>query len=156
MIWLRKLAKACGALPISFILDGVEKEGSHPICGGSYAVRITCAFVIFQALTSGQDIWKGRHEGDQVCLKVLRIFTSSDRAAEERTRKVREAISYKKISYEQLGVLLRGRYVEAVQSSKPACIPWSQFALVLPNILSHIALDGLWKRHKLCAIQTAF
>jgi hypothetical protein len=92
MVWLRKLAKACGALPISFILDGVEKEGSYPVCGGSYAVRTISSNITFQVLTSGQDIWKGDHEGSQVCLKVLRIFTSSDRAAEEKTRKVRQDI----------------------------------------------------------------
>ncbi|KAE9384828.1 hypothetical protein BT96DRAFT_777393, partial [Gymnopus androsaceus JB14] len=46
--------------PSSLYLRGLTKEGHHPKWGGGYA-----------------DIWKGQAaNGDPVCLKVLRVFTT--------------------------------------------------------------------------------
>ncbi|KAK0421841.1 hypothetical protein EV421DRAFT_1677732, partial [Armillaria borealis] len=44
-------------VPSSFSSRNVAKEGTNYICGGGFA-----------------DIWKGRLDDTQVCLKVLRIF----------------------------------------------------------------------------------
>ncbi|KAI3615824.1 protein kinase, partial [Moniliophthora roreri] len=55
------LNKRYDALPQSIYLEDVSKEGSHPMFGGGFA-----------------DIWRGRLNGKQdVCLKVLRVFTAS-------------------------------------------------------------------------------
>ncbi|KAL0061837.1 Homeobox protein tos8, partial [Marasmius tenuissimus] len=58
---LFRLNKYYFSLPSSFHLTNIVKDGSHPVAGGGFA-----------------DIWKGRLENDQqVCLKVLRIYTGN-------------------------------------------------------------------------------
>ncbi|KAK0188261.1 kinase-like domain-containing protein [Armillaria mellea] len=54
---LLALSKARNIVPSSFSSRNVVKEGTNPICGGGFA-----------------DIWKGRLQDAQVCLKVLRLF----------------------------------------------------------------------------------
>ena len=56
-----KLRKLCGkhrTVPISYKLEGVEKEGDHPQN-------------ISKAKTT--EIWKGRYKGGEVALKVLKV-----------------------------------------------------------------------------------
>ncbi|KAF8144981.1 hypothetical protein K438DRAFT_1735653 [Mycena galopus ATCC 62051] len=45
-------------LPPSFLVDDIIRVGSHPVSGGGYA-----------------DICLGRKDDQQLCLKVLRIFS---------------------------------------------------------------------------------
>jgi len=54
-IELRKLCGYYCTVPISYQLEGVTKEGSHP-----------------QHISRVADIWKGRYNGQVVALKVLR------------------------------------------------------------------------------------
>ncbi|KAK0449321.1 kinase-like domain-containing protein [Armillaria borealis] len=56
---LRTLSKARNIVPSSFYSQGVTREGTNPVGGGGFA-----------------DIWKGRLLDTQVCLKVLRLFTT--------------------------------------------------------------------------------
>ncbi|THU92109.1 hypothetical protein K435DRAFT_862759 [Dendrothele bispora CBS 962.96] len=62
---MQLLSNIKGALFPSIFVHDVSREGSHVVTGGGFA-----------------DIWKGRRNGQLVCLKVLRFFTSSpeDRA----------------------------------------------------------------------------
>lgn len=57
MKYLRSLVKKHRALPPSFLLNNIAREGTNPVWGGGFA-----------------DIWKGRIGSQPVCLKVLRIF----------------------------------------------------------------------------------
>ncbi|KAK0213803.1 hypothetical protein IW262DRAFT_332459 [Armillaria fumosa] len=54
---LQALCQARSIVPSSLCLRDVTREGVNPVAGGGFA-----------------DIWKGRLQDTQVCLKVLRIF----------------------------------------------------------------------------------
>jgi hypothetical protein len=55
---IRKIARATGVLPASFVLKGVTKTSEHPVLGGGFA-----------------HIYTGKYAGKDVALKVLRVFT---------------------------------------------------------------------------------
>ncbi|KAJ7584962.1 kinase-like domain-containing protein [Mycena floridula] len=54
---LRRLAAQKGILPPSFFLHNVVRDGPHPVFGGGFA-----------------DVYKGKLNGEVVCLKALRFF----------------------------------------------------------------------------------
>ncbi|PBK74612.1 kinase-like protein [Armillaria solidipes] len=59
---LRTLSKARNIVPSSFYSQDVTREGTNPVGGGGGG--------------GFADIWKGRLLDTQVCLKVLRLFTT--------------------------------------------------------------------------------
>ena len=59
--WIRKIAKATGAFPDTFILKNVKKETEHAVSGGGFA-----------------DIYMGKYEGKEVALKVLRVYITQE------------------------------------------------------------------------------
>ncbi|KAK0449329.1 kinase-like domain-containing protein [Armillaria borealis] len=69
---LRTLSKARNIVPSSFYSQDVTREGTNPVGGGGFA-----------------DIWKGRLLDIQVCLKVLRLFTTG----KDREKLLREFFS---------------------------------------------------------------
>ena len=62
---VRILRRVCGSqtiLPRSCILsEGISKEGDIAFASGGFA-----------------DIWKGRHNGDRVCIKAFRAYTAEN------------------------------------------------------------------------------
>jgi len=62
---IRVLRRVCGSqtiLPRSCILsDGISKEGDIAFASGGFA-----------------DVWKGRRNGDRVCIKAFRAYTAEN------------------------------------------------------------------------------
>ncbi|KAK0498050.1 kinase-like domain-containing protein, partial [Armillaria luteobubalina] len=79
---LRALCKARGAVPSSLFLRDVTKEGDNAIDGGGFA-----------------DIWKGRFRGNQVCLKVLRVFGTDEQKAKVLGEFCREALVWRQLRH---------------------------------------------------------
>jgi hypothetical protein len=59
--WIRKIARHTGALPDTFVLNGVTKTSEHGVSGGGFA-----------------NIYLGQYAGKQVALKVLRVFITPE------------------------------------------------------------------------------
>ncbi|PBK82474.1 kinase-like protein [Armillaria gallica] len=93
---LRALCKARGIVPSSLCLRDVTIEGGNPVAGGGYAVSPLCSWLIvsFQC-----DIWKGRLQDAQVCLKVLRIFFSEKDQAKLLRDFYQEALTWKQLRH---------------------------------------------------------
>ncbi|KAJ3993837.1 kinase-like domain-containing protein [Lentinula boryana] len=81
---LRILAKTFCVLPNSFYLkETLVKEGTHAVSGGGFA-----------------DIWRGRFNNMNVCLKVLRMFTASADASQQlRKEFCKEALVWKQLDH---------------------------------------------------------
>ncbi|KAJ7575964.1 kinase-like domain-containing protein [Mycena floridula] len=82
---LRQISSAYEVLPPSFLIHAsdVVREGSNPICGGGFA-----------------DIWKGRMDEHDVCLKVLRFFTTARHLRRKLLQDVcREALVWKQLDH---------------------------------------------------------
>ncbi|KAJ8076276.1 hypothetical protein PM082_000695 [Marasmius tenuissimus] len=56
-----RLSRTTGLHPKCLTIQNVERIGRHPISGGAFA-----------------DIWKGKMGGSVVCMKILRIYSTSD------------------------------------------------------------------------------
>ncbi|KAF5358870.1 hypothetical protein D9757_012304 [Collybiopsis confluens] len=78
-------------LPSSLTIQNVEREGGTAVTGGG------CA-----------DIWRGTLQGNQVCLKVLRIFVEQDVKARDKLRKefCREALIWRQLRHPNILPLL--------------------------------------------------
>jgi hypothetical protein len=63
--WIRKIVRHTGALPPSFVLDGVVRSGEHPVSGGGFS-----------------DIFMGTYKWNSVALKVLRMYGKANRNKE--------------------------------------------------------------------------
>ncbi|KAJ7585003.1 kinase-like domain-containing protein [Mycena floridula] len=104
---LRRLALRKGILPPSFFLPQVMYDGSRPACGSGFA-----------------DAYKGKLNGEVVCLKVLRFFTESP----EMTQKLlidccREALVWKQLDHPNVLPFL-GVNVELFAPSFCLVSPW--------------------------------
>lgn len=60
LVGVQKIARSKMILPPRMVIDNLKRVGKNPVDGGGFA-----------------DVWKGTVQNDQVCLKVLRIFTSN-------------------------------------------------------------------------------
>lgn len=58
---LIKLSRASGLYPDCMILKGIELTGGDAVAGGAYG-----------------DVWKGKMRGEQLAVKVLKVFQKSD------------------------------------------------------------------------------
>ncbi|KAJ6466793.1 kinase-like domain-containing protein [Mycena sanguinolenta] len=58
---LRRLSRSSGLHPRCFVLPGLQRLGQQPVTGGGFG-----------------DIWKGLVCGQNVCVKVMRIFGNSN------------------------------------------------------------------------------
>ncbi|KAJ3932141.1 MAG: kinase-like domain-containing protein [Lentinula lateritia] len=80
---LRYLAKTFCVLPNSFSVDDVIRIGTHAVSGGGFA-----------------DIWLGRLNNMNVCLKVLRIFTSNGKVSQQVLKEFcEEALVWKQLDH---------------------------------------------------------
>ncbi|KAK0474298.1 kinase-like domain-containing protein [Armillaria luteobubalina] len=68
---LSRMTRYHGILPTSFFCEAHQRIGVCPIWGGGFA-----------------DIWKGRMDGELICIKVLRVFM--DNGIEERNRMIKD------------------------------------------------------------------
>ncbi|KAK0493621.1 kinase-like domain-containing protein [Armillaria luteobubalina] len=68
---LSRMTRYHGILPTSFSCRHARRIGARPIWGGGFA-----------------DIWKGRMDGELICIKVLRVFM--DNGVEERNRMIKD------------------------------------------------------------------
>lgn len=84
-------------LPTSFSCRHAKQIGGRPVWGGGFAVSRFLIRTMTVVLTTAlylQNIWKGRMNGELICIKVLRIFM--DNGIEERNKMI-------KVAYEFLG-----------------------------------------------------
>ncbi|KAJ7575892.1 kinase-like domain-containing protein, partial [Mycena floridula] len=81
---LRQISSAYEVLPPSFLIHAsdVVREGNNPISGGGFA-----------------DIWKGLMLGQNVCLKVLRFFTTTHIRKKLLQDVCREALVWKQLDH---------------------------------------------------------
>ncbi|KAJ3873643.1 kinase-like domain-containing protein [Lentinula edodes] len=80
---LRYLAKTFCVLPNSFSVNDVIRIGTHAVSGGGFA-----------------DIWLGRLNNMNVCLKVLRIFTSNGKVSQQVLKEFcEEALVWKQLDH---------------------------------------------------------
>ncbi|KAJ7584946.1 hypothetical protein C8J56DRAFT_1053351 [Mycena floridula] len=80
---LRRLAAQRGILPPSFFLHNVIRDGLHPVFGGGFA-----------------DVYKGKLNGEAVCLKALRFFVERPEMAQTLLSDCcREALVWKQLNH---------------------------------------------------------
>ncbi|KAJ4490796.1 kinase-like domain-containing protein [Lentinula aciculospora] len=80
---LRLLAKTFRVLPNSFYIQDAVSVGTHAVSGGGFA-----------------DIWRGSSNNMDVCLKVLRIFTSDGDASQRVLKEFcEEALVWKQLDH---------------------------------------------------------
>ncbi|KAF5373016.1 hypothetical protein D9758_001463 [Tetrapyrgos nigripes] len=103
---MRLLNKRHEALPPSIVVHDITREGQHPITGGGFA-----------------DIWKGRRNGRLVCLKVLRIFTSSSDRSKLFKDLSNEVLIWKQLHHQHI-LPLYGVNMELFQPSYCIISPW--------------------------------
>ncbi|KAJ7598719.1 kinase-like domain-containing protein [Mycena floridula] len=104
---LRRLALQKGILPPSFFLHDVIRDGLHPVSGGGFA-----------------DVYKGKLNGDVVCLKALRFFVERSEMAQKLLNDCcREALVWKQLNHPNVLPFL-GVNVELFAPSFCLVSPW--------------------------------
>lgn len=58
---LTKLSKASGCYPECLRLEGIRMKGEHAVASGGFG-----------------DVWRGKHRGQNIAIKMLRIYQDSD------------------------------------------------------------------------------
>ncbi|KAJ7572446.1 kinase-like domain-containing protein, partial [Mycena floridula] len=100
---LRQISSAYEVLPPSFLIHAsdVVREGNNPISGGGFAVCICHCSISFLPIIFNcfQDIWKGLMLGQNVCLKVLRFFTTTHIRKKLLQDVCREALVWKQLDH---------------------------------------------------------
>ncbi|KAJ7589976.1 kinase-like domain-containing protein [Mycena floridula] len=117
---LRKLARQFGVLPPSFLVNDISCHDDRPITGGGYA-----------------DIWKGRQAGREVCVKVIRMFTSEDLREEIFKDFSHEAIIWKQLHHPNILPFL-GVNVELYYPSFSLVSPW----MLNGDVITFLARDA--------------
>ncbi|KAK0188288.1 kinase-like domain-containing protein [Armillaria mellea] len=81
---LLKVAETYLVIPTCLVISNIRCDARHPICGGGYA-----------------DIYKGRINHSDVCLKVLRIFADGDTKPREDVKKefCREVLVWRNLNH---------------------------------------------------------
>ncbi|KAF5371212.1 hypothetical protein D9758_004115 [Tetrapyrgos nigripes] len=111
--YLRELSRQHNVLPPSFLLHDLVKVGDYPVWGGGFA-----------------DIYKGRNNSEVVCVKVLRLFTSSSVRTQLFKEFSNEAIVWKQLDHPNVLPFLG---VNTVLFSPSFCLvsPWMENGNVL-------------------------
>ncbi|KAJ3995497.1 kinase-like domain-containing protein [Lentinula boryana] len=105
------LVKRIRALPLSLlIIKDVERVGRNPVAGGGFA-----------------DVWRGIMNGEDVCLKVLRLVTEQDERTRATVRKrfCREALVWRQLKHPHILPLL-GVNMELFLPSFCLISPWME------------------------------
>ncbi|KAJ7587241.1 kinase-like domain-containing protein, partial [Mycena floridula] len=104
---LRRLAFQKGILPPSFFLHDVTRDGLHPVSGGGFA-----------------DVYKGKLNGEVVCLKALRFFIDRPEMVQQLLNDCcREALVWKQLNHPNVLPFL-GVNVELFTPSFCLVSPW--------------------------------
>ncbi|KAF5338827.1 hypothetical protein D9758_012084 [Tetrapyrgos nigripes] len=125
---MKLLNKLHGALPPSIVVHDVTREGTHPITGGGFA-----------------DIWKGRRNGQPVCLKVLRIFTSSSDRKKLFKDLSNEVLIWKQLHHRHI-LPLYGVNMELFQPSYCIVSPWMSNGDIGSYLDKSAATDSTFER----------
>ncbi|KAE9402927.1 kinase-like protein [Gymnopus androsaceus JB14] len=116
----RRIVREFEILPSSLYLRGLTKEGNHPTGGGGYA-----------------DIWKGQTaNGDPVCLKVLRVFTTEASRKEIFKEFSREALIWSQLEHPNVLPFL-GTNVDLFPESYCLVSPWCSHGNVMIYLSTH-------------------
>ncbi|KAJ7578207.1 kinase-like domain-containing protein [Mycena floridula] len=122
---LRKIIKTFNILPPSFVVRDIVVEGNRPLSGGGFA-----------------DVYKGSLKGQDVCLKVLRLFTQSIEMREKLLKDFsREALVWKQLDHPNLLPFL-GVTLELFAPSFCLVSPWISNG----NLMEHLAQNPEFSR----------
>ncbi|KAF8076963.1 kinase-like domain-containing protein, partial [Lyophyllum atratum] len=116
LVAMQRLSKRAGLYPTYYNLKGVELTSEHPVAAGSFA-----------------DIYKGRHLGQTVCLKVVRLYQTSH-VASFLQKFAAEAILWGQLSHPNL-LPIFGLY----QYTTRLCLisPWMENGDVISFLREH-------------------
>ncbi|KAF7341251.1 Argonaute-like protein [Mycena venus] len=115
---LRSLVHTHGVLPFTFNVSGL-KMPPHPVSGGGFS-----------------DIYKGELDTEDVCIKVLRIFTTELRLDKIYKELAREVLIWKELSHPNVLPLLG---IDLI-ARKPSCClvsPWMKNGNVMAFLETH-------------------
>ncbi|KIK59390.1 hypothetical protein GYMLUDRAFT_44736 [Collybiopsis luxurians FD-317 M1] len=123
---LRLLAKTFGVLPNSFYVEEAVRVGRHAVSGGGFA-----------------DIWRGRFNNGDVCLKVLRIFTSDGDVGKWVLKEFcEEALVWKQLDHPNVLPFI-GVNREIFYPSYCFVSPWMQNGNIMSYLEEHPEQDRL-------------
>ncbi|KAK0463553.1 kinase-like domain-containing protein [Desarmillaria tabescens] len=122
---LRALSKARSIVPSSFSSRDVTREGPYPISGGGFA-----------------DIYKGRLDDTQVCLKVLRIFIPEKARAKLLRDFCREALVWRQFRHPNILPFL-GVSEDLFAPSYCLISPWMDNGNIMSYLEAHPDHDRL-------------
>ncbi|KAF5382286.1 hypothetical protein D9757_008496 [Collybiopsis confluens] len=126
---LRLLAKTFGVLPNSFYAEEATRVGKNAVSGGGFA-----------------DIWRGRHNNGDVCLKVLRIFTSDGDAGKGVFKVIQEfceeALVWKQLDHPNVLPFI-GVNEEIFYPSYCFVSPWMNNGNIMTYLAEHPEQDRL-------------
>ncbi|KAJ7572893.1 kinase-like domain-containing protein [Mycena floridula] len=126
---LRKIIKTFNILPPSFVVRDIVVEGNRPLSGGGFALH-------------QQDVYKGSLKGQDVCLKVLRLFTQSIEMREKLLKDFcREALVWKQLDHPNL-LLFLGVTLELFAPSFCLVSPWMSNG----NLMEYLARNPEFSR----------
>lgn len=86
---LRFLSKEHGVLPASFYLHDIIRQSDRALSGGTFC-----------------DVWQGHWQGQLVCLKVLRLFSTPEHRAKTIKQFCRESLVWKQLNHPSVLPLL--------------------------------------------------
>ncbi|KAJ7584964.1 kinase-like domain-containing protein [Mycena floridula] len=122
--YLRRLARQKGILPPSFFLHDVVRDGFHPVFGGGFA-----------------DVFKGRLNGEVVCLKALRFFIERPEMAQKLLNDCcREALVWKQLDHPNVLPFL-GVNVDLFAPSFCLVSPWMSNGNLIQFLHQHPDFD---------------
>ncbi|KAJ8076250.1 Rho guanine nucleotide exchange factor [Marasmius tenuissimus] len=123
-----RLSKKTGFHPKCLVIHNVEMTGRHPVGGGAFG-----------------DVWEGKMGEGAVCIKVLRVFSTSDI---EQVLKdyMQEAIIWRQLDHPNLLPFMGIYYLEDDQKRLCLVSPWMergnlvQFMKDSPELVDHGSL----------------
>ncbi|KAJ8088480.1 Rho guanine nucleotide exchange factor [Marasmius tenuissimus] len=101
-----RLSERSGLCPSCLNLENVERVGNRPVAGGGFA-----------------DVWKGRIKGQLVCLKVVKVYHTSD-VQELLKAYMREAIVWQQLRHPNLLPFLGMYYLDEAREELCLVSPW--------------------------------
>ncbi|KAK0244627.1 kinase-like domain-containing protein [Armillaria nabsnona] len=127
MICLLYLSGHHGLLPTSFSCSDAKRIGTRPVWGGGFA-----------------DIWRGRMTGNQICIKVLRMFINNDIEKREKTLKnfCHEALVWRNLNHANILPFL-GVNKQLFAPSFCLISSWMQYGNIMSFLTDHPEHDRL-------------
>ncbi|KAK1233897.1 hypothetical protein PQX77_002920 [Marasmius sp. AFHP31] len=102
------LSKHSGLCPSCLNLENVERVGNRPVGGGGFA-----------------DVWKGKIKGQLVCLKVVKVYLTSD-LQQLLKDYMREAIVWQQLQHPNLLPFLGMYHLDRAREELCLVSPWME------------------------------